>query len=706
MPQSEDGVQLIKILKDSGLMPPEQLEKLLEEYQRTGDSFLSLLRRDVGLGPLRDLMLYEIPLPFGKGKRQKIRDLLIKSGLVTDEELVQALREQGEEADELGEMLVRQGLVTESQLKRARKQQLQTGHPLWRTLINLGYIEPSALAGILRGRMSKPKESAQDDLVVEILAGMELITPEQRAEAEKHAKETGGMMVSYLLEKGYITPEKVGRAMQTHLDIPYVDLARASIDERVVYSLPENLVRNKRVLPIRREGSDLHVAMVNPLDQETISRIQLITGCKVHPVLVAEKQLASVIDEYFRGSDRVATPRVAVEASEEERGAGEVPAVQLATSIIEGAITARATDIHLEPQLPSMRVRYRIDGQLYDVMSIPQSIEQAVFSRIKILADMDITERRRPQDGHITMRIRGRELNMRIATIPTYLGEKMVIRLLDESTVLRGLKQLGLEESDEQRIRELLEKPHGMILVTGPVGAGKTTTLYSCLNELNILQRNIVTIEDPVEYRLPGITQVQVNPMLDLTFARGLRAILRQDPDILMVGEIRDAETAKVATWAALTGQLVLATLHTKDTASAITMMANFGVERFLLASGVIGVIAQRLVRKLCTECRESYPADPATLRTLGLPEDKELTLHRSMGCETCQHTGFFGRTGIFEVLKVSPEIVQMILDGRPDRDVSLNAVEQGMRTLRDNGIRKIEQGVTVPEEVLREVVL
>lgn len=339
-------------------------------------------------------------------------------------------------------------------------------------------------------------------------------------------------------------------------------------------------------------------------------------------------------------------------------------------------------------------------------MSIPPSIEPAVISRLKILADMDITEKRRPQDGHITMRIEGREINMRVSTIPTYLGEKLVIRILDESNVLRGLQQLGLEKEDENKLRSLISKPNGLILVTGPIGSGKTTTLYACLNSLDIFHNNISTIEDPIEYRLAGINQMQVNYSIGLDFVAGLRAILRQDVDVIMVGEVRDSETAKVATWAALTGQLVFCTLHTKDSASAVTMMSNLGVENFFLSSCLEGIIAQRLVRKICPKCKEYYKPDKKILEKLNLQASDDMKFARGLGCEYCNQTGFYDRTGIFEILVVDEEIKKLILNEVPDTEIKKVAISKGMKTLWDNGIKKILDGITTPEEVLREVTL
>jgi type II secretory ATPase GspE/PulE/Tfp pilus assembly ATPase PilB-like protein len=382
-------------------------------------------------------------------------------------------------------------------------------------------------------------------------------------------------------------------------------------------------------------------------------------------------------------------------------------AVELVNTIFAGAINARATDIHIEPQVPRMRVRYRIDGMLFDVMTVPTLLEMPVISRIKILADMDITERRLPQDGHITASIEGQEYNMRVATIPTTQGEKLVLRLLSKSNVLTGLKQLGLEPEDERRLRHLIAKPQGMILVTGPIGSGKTTTLYAALNEVNILTNNIVTIEDPAEYQLTGINQVEVDTKAGLTFASGLRSILRQDADILMVGEIRDIETATVAVRAALTGQQLFSTLHTVDAPSAITTLGNFGIQPYLIASALSGVVAQRLVRRVCTACQRWYTPSAAMLTQMGVqPDGQEYRFAYGVGCEECYHTGYLGRTGIFEILLLSDTIRHLIIERAGEKAIQEAAIREGMSTLAQSGTKKILQGVTTPQEVMREVFL
>lgn len=382
-------------------------------------------------------------------------------------------------------------------------------------------------------------------------------------------------------------------------------------------------------------------------------------------------------------------------------------AVNLVDQLINKAIEVRATDIHLEPQRNDMRVRYRIDGMLYEIVDIPLIFSLSVISRLKILAEMDITERRLFQDGRMSTTIAGQDYHMRVATLPTKMGEKMVIRILTESNLVKGLEELGLDAGEQRLFRRILARPHGMILVTGPIGSGKTTTLYAALNELDFRSRNIVTIEDPVEYQLKGINQVEVDLKIGVSFPTGLRAILRQDADILMIGEIRDTETGRVAVRAALSGQQIFSTLHTVDSPSAITTLMNFDIPPFLIASSMNGVIAQRLVRKICPACKVSYIPDPALLRQLGLNETgKEYLFYMGQGCERCYQTGFMGRIGIFEILWVSDRIRKLIVHRADEERIKEIAIQEEMRVLKLSGIKKIVEGVTTPEEVMREIYL
>jgi type IV pilus assembly protein PilB len=423
------------------------------------------------------------------------------------------------------------------------------------------------------------------------------------------------------------------------------DLLDQKLSPQVVQMLPEEVVRRYKVLPVRLEGNILEIAMSDPDDLEALDEMKLLTGCEIVPVRTSEGQLSATIEKYFRVEESTKQALVdmrmaglksakakAGEAVEEAVRAEDQPVVKLMNSIVNGAISAGASDIHLEPQDPEMRVRYRIDGVLHDVMTIPKHVEPALVSRSKIISNMDITEKRHPQDGHITVAFQGKPYDLRVSSMPDIAGEKIVLRILDKGRMLLGLEELGFSKENEGMIRTLIAKPYGMIFVTGPTGSGKTTTLYSILNCLNREDVNIVTVEDPVEYKLAGVNQTQINPAAGITFAGELRSILRQDPNIIMVGEVRDLETAEIAVQAALTGHLVLSSLHTNDAPSAVTRLIDMGIEPFLIASTVIGVAAQRLARKICKECHGA-------------------------GCNYCYKTGMKGRTGVFEIMTVSSGI-------------------------------------------------
>jgi len=498
-----------------------------------------------------------------------------------------------------------------------------------------------------------------------------------------------------------------------------VNLNDYKVDRQVAQILPQEVVRRLNMLPLEIADNQLYVAAAMPVNLPGMDEIRLLTGLKVKPIIVPEKDLAQAINEHF--SIRQTAKQAIIDlrlqglaqsmgTDEEERpDIEEAPVVTLVNSIIRGAVNDGASDIHLEPQHPEMRVRYRINGILHDITTIPKYIEPPIVSRIKLLADMDITERRRPQDGHIAIDVEGRQIDLRVSTVLTINGEKIVIRVLNKETMLIDLEQLGLSSQQEDAFKSFIAHPYGMILITGPTGSGKTTTLYAVLKQLDSLTRNIVTIENPVEYEMPSINQIQVNPYVDITFAAALRTIVRQDPDIIMVGEIRDFETADIAIQAALTGHLVFSTLHTNDAPGAIVRLLDMGVQPFFTASAVIGVAAQRLVRTICPECKESYRPSRAELQWLDLPDNRAdlkpvPILSRGKGCNFCFNTGYRGRTGIFEVLKIDEDIRGLILTQAPASEIRKVALTKGMKSLREMGREKVLQGISTVEEVQRVI--
>ncbi|MGQ9608139.1 MAG: GspE/PulE family protein [bacterium] len=486
------------------------------------------------------------------------------------------------------------------------------------------------------------------------------------------------------------------------------------IDKAVAQILSEEIVRRINMLPIRIEGEYIYVAASAPVNIPGLDEIKLLTGLKVKPVIVSKNELDRIINSQFSTQQTSKQAIVdmtiqelktfrEVSSPEESMDVDEAPVVALVNSIIRGAVNDNASDIHLEPQFPEMRVRYRINGLLHDVTTVPRYIEPSIISRIKLLADMDITERRRPQDGHITVNVGNKQVDLRVSSILTINGEKIVIRVLDKDTMLVDLNHLGLSDDQQRIFRSFISHPYGMILVTGPTGSGKSTTLYAVLKEIDSKTRNIITIENPVEYQMPRITQIQVNPAINLTFASALRTILRQDPDVIMVGEIRDTETAEIAIQAALTGHLVFSTLHTNDAPSAVVRLLDMGIQPFLTSSAVIGVIAQRLVRTICPECKEFYQPSKEELELLGTTRT-DIKLAKGCGCPLCKGTGYRGRTAVYEIFEIDESIRRLIVAQAPTSEIRKMAIAKGMKSLSQMGREKILQGVSTLEEVHRVI--
>jgi len=552
-----------------------------------------------------------------------------------------------------------------------------------------------------------------------------LITKEQLEEALKIQSNSGGRLGQILVQLGYIDEEVLIAFLGKQFGVPYIALSEyGEINEEVARLIPESIARRELVIPIAREGRVLTVAMVDPLNVFLIDEIKMMTGYEVKAVISSERDIRDTIEKIFGPKEKIEEVikeavretegvEVVKEVSEEasvvelEAAAEEAPVVKMVNLILNNAIKSRASDIHIEPFEKNVRVRYRIDGVLHEQPSLPKKFQNAIVSRIKIMSQLDISEHRLPQDGRIKIRTMGKEVDFRVSTVPTIYGEKVVLRILDPSSLCLDLTKLGFEPEALALYQRNIQKPYGMILITGPTGSGKSTTLYSTLSTLNYPDKNIVTIEDPVEYVLEGINQVQVKPEIKFTFAAGLRAFLRQDPNIIMVGEIRDQETASIAINAALTGHLVFATLHTNDAPSALTRLNNMGIEPFLTTSSVILIVAQRLVRIICEKCKENYSVPAELLVELGVPREelkdvKEITLYRGRGCDNCSNTGYRGRKGIYEVLEMNDEIRELVLEHATTQAIKQVARKYGMMTLREAALRKLLRGETTIEEVLR----
>jgi len=568
--------------------------------------------------------------------------------------------------------------------------------------------------------MEMPKKPFTNKRIGDILIEQGLITSQQLKEALEMQKNGNEKRLGEIfVEIGAISRDELYEVLQYVYEAEYVELSNYVIDPEVISLISEKAALRFTLIPISKNDDELTIAMANPLDVYAIDFVRDHTKIKKIKSLLASKDdvLNAITNYYELGEyddiiEKLGTEIVFKEVEEEEDSkkleaiSREAPIIQLVNMLIVQGVKDRASDIHIEPNEKGLLIRFRIDGMLHDVRTLPNTIKSAVISRIKILAKMDIAERRLPQDGRFQVKFGTREVDLRVSTIPTVFGEKVVLRLLDKSKGLIRLEQLGFIPEQLEEFKSIISKSYGIILLTGPTGSGKTTTLYAALNEVNSKDKNIITVEDPVEYKLNRINQIQIKPKINLTFANALRSILRQDPDIIMVGEIRDAETAQIAVQAALTGHLVFSTLHTNDAASALTRLIDMDVETFLISSSVIGVIAQRLVRVICEKCKEEYIPGEGVLRELNIKGnskgDGKVKLYRGTGCSFCKNTGYYGRTSIYELIILDEEIRSLIISKASSNIIKDAAIKKGMKTLKDSGLEKALQGITTIEEVLR----
>jgi general secretion pathway protein E len=565
--------------------------------------------------------------------------------------------------------------------------------------------------------------AANKKLIGQILLKNGCLTPDQLDEGLAKQEDSEKRIGEILIALGSIREEDLLQALGEQFGLPYLkSLTPEMTDRKLIARVPRNFAQAHQIVPLSREGGAVVVATADPLNTQPLDDIGLLLECETHVAIAKASEIAHVINTVYMHAESAAEDLI--EDMGAERGAGgekvfdlseqaaedlmdiddKAPVIKLVNLMIYQAAKSRASDIHIEPYEKELKVRFRIDGVLHNTLTPPKRYQSAIISRVKIMSNMNIAEKRLPQDGRIKIKMPDREIDLRVSTIPIVHGERVVMRLLDRGAMFYGLEDLGFSPDKLARFNRLIGMPYGIILVTGPTGSGKSTTLYGALSKINTEDRNILTIEDPVEYQIPGIGQIHVKPKINLTFANGLRHILRQDPDVIMVGEIRDLETAEIAIQASLTGHLVFSTLHTNDAAGAITRLIDMGVEPFLVSSSVIAIMAQRLVRIICPKCREEYAPPVESLRALGLsagdlPRGK---VSRGRGCDHCMGTGYRGRSGIFELLHIDEEIRQLILDRISSNIIKKKAIEKGMLTLRRDGAMKVANGVTTIEEVLR----
>src|SRR5688500_10705216 len=578
----------------------------------------------------------------------------------------------------------------------------------------------------------------------ELLLKEKRITPQQLQEALNSQKANGGKLGASLVKLGFVRDEEITALLSKQYGVPSINLAQFELDPAVIKLVPADTAMKYQIVPLSRNGASLTIAMTDPTNVFAMDDIKFMTGYNVEPVVASEIAVFEAIERYYAGATTKASamsstatvssldmatkaledlPQVSdddvevlqemeeIDAASLERQGGEAPVIRLVNVVLMSAISKGASDIHIEPYEKEYRIRYRVDGILYNIMTPPMKFRDAIASRVKIMAKLDIAEKRLPQDGRIKIRFNdngsSREIDFRVSVLPTLFGEKIVMRLLDKSKLMLDMTKLGFEQESLTSFEAAIMKPWGMVLVTGPTGSGKTNTLYSSISKINTPETNIMTAEDPVEFNLPGINQVQVRENIGLNFAAALRSFLRQDPNIILVGEIRDFETAEIAVKAALTGHLVLSTLHTNDAPSTINRLMNMGIEPFLVASSVNLICAQRLVRRICANCKADQPTPAQALVQAGFSAEDAKTVmpKKGNGCEKCNNTGYKGRVGLYEVMEITDELRELVLVGASGLELRRKAIEEGMLTLRMSGLRKVKDGLTTIEEVARETV-
>lgn len=676
-------------------------------------------------------------------ERKRLGEILIAGGAITEQQLQDALKAQKALGLRLGEVLVRQNLVTEDDILKTMQSQLGLDLvDLSQVVVPVKILQlvPDKVVrkynvlpienknGMLLAAMSDPTDYfAIEDIrlasgmpVKPCLAKREDILKAidrfySRDDADKAAKE----YAKHLLSQGLVSEDDILRAMQSQLGLQIMDLTTVFVPEEVLKLIPETVAKRYNILPVEIRNGQLMIAINDPTDYHIIDEARQASVMPIKPCLAKKADIREAIERcYTRGeTERAARDlirqsgaqtavtgqsAVAAYSGSQEEDSAATPIIKFLNTLIENAINNQASDIHIEPLEEELRVRFRIDGVMQEIMRMPIGMAAPVVSRVKIMSSLNIAERRLPQDGRISYQIAGKNIDLRVSTAPTMFGEKVVMRILDKSNVLKTKDALGLNFQEAHLFEDFIGRPYGVVLVSGPTGSGKTTTLYTMLSHLNTPEKNVITLEDPVEFNFKGVNQMQVNPKAGLTFAAGLRSILRQDPDVIMVGEMRDTETAEIAVRSALTGHLVLSTIHTNDAPSAVTRLEDMGIEPFLLAASLVGIISQRLMRRICPRCVDEYKASPLEYSLLGVEENVDLHLKRGRGCNFCHGSGYKGRLAIFEIMPVREGHRQLISNRATVDDLRNYAVQQGMSTLKKAAAQKVIQGLTTVEEMLR----
>ncbi len=687
------------LFKESNLVREEQWKNYFRMSNSSKD-IIDVLQQDVSLATFKDLIFAEIPTPFSKARKHVIHDVLSNQLRLSNYEMLTILKAFKPDVEEFMSHLLKAALVNSTDVQAAlRKHDLDKNDP-YEQLLRQNVLNPDLLSRFFARPELRYGWPYRHDLMLSILECNAIIETKE-AKSLRESPNLAEAMKAYFGQSSSVGIDVFTRA-RTGLSLPRADVKASESVAQLARRFPAEMVRRMRFLPLEDDGQILKVAFADPLNLAHGDLLFYLTGRRILPFAAPGNVLLPVMDEIFGQATTDSTEeRVAPETS-----LGGTSTVQMVSSIIESAIDLKATDIHLEPRDDSsMRVRYRIDGRLRNIMRIPPDMVPQIISRIKVLANMDVTERRRPQDGHFDLEAGDVHFDFRISTLPCHIGEKVVIRVLDETRVGKGLGSLGLLDVQRQSLERMLQLPYGMILTTGPTGSGKTSTLYACLQMVNSMETNIVTIEDPVEYQLSGVNQVAVNPEIELGFAQGLRAILRQDPDVIMVGEIRDLETASIAVRAAMTGHLVFSTLHSNTALGAYGTLMHMGIKSYLSAAAIIALVAQRLVRQICTECVGEMAPDPVLASMLWGNEQPPDTLPCGKGCSRCMGTGYQGRTGLYEINETRGELRRYAAEGASEAKLAeMAAMTPGYMSMAQAGREKILAGETSLEEVCQQV--
>ena len=724
------GARLASLFHQVGLIGENEWKKYFQKSAAPEKRLVDVLVQDVSWQTFADLAKLEIRLPSRKRRaRPALPAELTQAIHIRRGEILELLEKHRPDLERLCDQLVGPRSDLASTLEQGDRDP-------YRELLDREILTPEMLSEIVQKGKHPAARRNREILAVEILHLNGFVPEDTRKHVAAQLGKPGFSLARELAKSAEVSSARIAEATARGMELPTVELAEISPGKRAREFCPVEFIRRELFLPFEVDGV-IRLATSDPLNLSIADAVAILTGRTMLLCYAPPGEIIAALNRTFPAAappdagpkpERRETkqpeapvqvqPKPQVPSDTPQKVAAPRPAepvakivdtmstVQLVSSMIESAVATRATDIHLEPQAKGLRVRYRIDGQLHNVMNVPPDMSLPVISRIKVLSNMNVTERRRPQDGHFALQMENRPFDFRVSAMPSHLGEKLVLRILDETTVLKGLAELGLTEAQQRELARLISRPFGLLLVTGPTGSGKTTTLYSALSTINSPNINITTIEDPVEYQLEGITQVQVDYAIDLDFASGLRSALRQDPDVIMVGEIRDSETARIAIRAALTGHMVFSTLHTNTAVSAAAALGHMAVPPYLIASALAGVVAQRLVKKICAECRHAIRPPKGLKRDLGLDESSQRKMYRGKGCSACLNTGYSGRTGVFEILRVTEALRRLIVEQAGDEQIAACALEQGFRTLREHAMDKVSDGITSPDEILRTVFL